>query len=515
MAAHFLLALALCMQAQEPDPTVQDFKRYFRKAKDPVERVEFVFSLEGIDHPGVADVLLPVLKDKEPMVVEAVKKVLGKLPSAASRAPMLKIVEKGKPVLELDVILRSAAEGRWTEFLPLLRPHLGHDDAGVRLWAVTAVSNMEDGESLAQVVGIAGEDKNTLVRVAAIEGVVALGKGHEDLCVPALIAGLDDEASAVQIAACIGLRTLRHYDAIEPLLEVWEEGEGIVLLHIYPTLVEITDLQFGDDCAQWRRWWERAREEYQIPSEEEVAKRREGREQTAALYVPKEGVGASFAGIQTPSREVVFVIDISGSMEDSVLEREKFRQRGHTRFTKIDIIKKELSEAIDSLGSNVVFNVHAFASGIDSWRKKLVPANALNKKSAKQYVRKLKPLGGAAAQERAAAGLTGSAGVEAGRTNTYGALLVGLGIHDTKVRQAVTRSSATEVKGAGDTMFFFSDGLPTVGEMVDTDEILEAIGKFNQFRGISIHTIAIGDFKKTWMMMLAAENGGQHADLGR
>jgi hypothetical protein len=461
--------------AAQTDPTVKDFKRYFKKAKETVERVEFVRSLEKIDDPGVAEVLIKVLQDKEPAVAAAAAEVIGQLPSATAREPLLPIVEKGKPAQQLAPILRCAAKGKWEEFLPLLNP---------------------------------------LVQVAAIESLVQMGQEQVEACLPPLLKALDDEETSVQVAGCLALRTLRHRDAIPPLINTWQEGSGLVLQHIYPTLLEITDLQFGADAAQWARWWDRAQENYEIPSDEKLAERREARAKTAALYVPKEG-SAAFAGIATPSQEVVFVIDISGSMEDAVLDREKFRQAGHTRFSKMDILKKELTAAIEGLGDNVVFNVHAFASEVDSWRKDLVPANALNKKSAVSFVQKLKPIGGAAAQQRASAGLSGSANVSAGRTNTYAALMAGLGVKDEKVALAVTRDDSIEVDGNGDTMFFFSDGLPTVGALVDTDEILEAVGKFNEFRRISIHAVAIGDFKKTWMRRLADENSGQFVDLGR
>lgn len=500
--------------AAQTDPTVKDFKRYFKKAKETVERVEFVRSLEKIDDPGVAEVLIKVLQDKEPAVAAAAAEVIGQLPSATAREPLLPIVEKGKPAQQLAPILRCAAKGKWEEFLPLLRPHLEHKEDGVRLWAVRAVGSMEDAESLQLVIQLAGEDPNPLVQVAAIESLVQMGQEQVEACLPPLLKALDDEETSVQVAGCLALRTLRHRDAIPPLINTWQEGSGLVLQHIYPTLLEITDLQFGADAAQWARWWDRAQENYEIPSDEKLAERREARAKTAALYVPKEG-SAAFAGIATPSQEVVFVIDISGSMEDAVLDREKFRQAGHTRFSKMDILKKELTAAIEGLGDNVVFNVHAFASEVDSWRKDLVPANALNKKSAVSFVQKLKPIGGAAAQQRASAGLSGSANVSAGRTNTYAALMAGLGVKDEKVALAVTRDDSIEVDGNGDTMFFFSDGLPTVGALVDTDEILEAVGKFNEFRRISIHAVAIGDFKKTWMRRLADENSGQFVDLGR
>lgn len=509
-----LLAALQPPSAPQTDPTVKDFKRYFRKAKETVERVEFVRSLEGIDDPGVAEVLMDVLEDDEPAVAAAAATVIEQLPSAEARAPLLEVVEDGKPDEQLGPILRAAGRGNWKEFLPLLRPHLEHKEPGVRIWAVRAVGQMDDEPSLPQVIVIAREDDNPLVRVAAIESMVQIGDEQVEACLPALLEALEAEATAVQVAGVLALRELRHRDAIGPLITLWQEGEGLVLQHIYPTLLEITDLQFGADAAQWARWWERAQENFQIPSEAQLEARREERAETAALYVPKEG-STSFAGIQTPSREVVFVIDVSGSMEDSVLEREKFREKGHTRFAKMDILKRELIAAIEGLEDNVVFNVHAFASEVESWRDDLRPANGLNKRSAVNFVEDLEPIGGAAAQARASAGLSGSANVAAGRTNTYAALMAGLGVRDEKVRLAVTRDTTAEVEEHGDTLFFFSDGLPTVGQLVDTDEILDAVREFNEFRRIAIHAVAIGDFKKTWMRQLAEQNDGQFVDLGR
>ena len=276
LALFASLALLASPAAAQTDPAVKDFKRYFKKAKETVERVEFVRSLEKIDDPGVAKELLKVLKDKEPAVAAAAAEVLAQLPSPEARAPMLEIVEKGKPAEQLGPILRCAAKGKWEEFLPLLRPHLEHKEDGVRLWAVRAVGNMNDEESLPQIVTLAGEDPNPLVRVAAIESIVQMGKPQLELCMPPLLAGLKDEDTSVQVASCLAFRTLRHKDAIPALIDTWQNGEGLVLQHIYPTLLEITDLQFGADAEQWGRWWENAQERFEIPSDAKLAERRGG-----------------------------------------------------------------------------------------------------------------------------------------------------------------------------------------------------------------------------------------------
>ncbi|MDP6850271.1 MAG: hypothetical protein QF524_04935, partial [Planctomycetota bacterium] len=156
----------------------------------------------------------------------------------------------------------------------------------------------------------------------------------------------------------------------------------------------------------------------------------------------------------------------------------------------------------------------AFASEIEPWRKKRVPANSLNKRSAHDFLRKLEPIGGAAASEMAQAGLTGSAGLGKGRTNTYGALCRALGVEPNQEAGVVT-PGVVEKKDGVDTIFFLSDGIPSVGSIVEPDDILSAILEFNRFRGVVIHTVSIGEFKKDFMIDLAHKTDGVYVNLGR
>jgi len=353
------------------------------------------------------------------------------------------------------------------------------------------------------------------VRAAAVETVVHLGKGQEAIAGPPLVAALNDENISVSVAACVGLRTIRTKIAIDPLITLLESGEGRVLEEIWPTLVEITDNQYNDDPLIWRKWWNQVQETYVIPTEAKIAERRAARAATSALYVAPKAE-ADFMGVKTSSRQIVFVIDVSGSMEEEVVDREGFRERGFTRFTKLAIVQEELARSVDQLGDNVVFNIYSFATEVEPWRKKPVTANALNKRSAIAWVKKLKPIGGAAAGQRASAGLAGSSDMEKGRTNTYAGLLAGLGVSaDPKKRGPVTETAAEEIDKIADTMFFLSDGKPTVGELVDTEDIKKAIAEINRFRKVVIHTIAIGDVPSNFIKALADENGGVFVDLGR
>lgn len=499
----------------QQDETVKDFEDFYRKEKDVLNKVELIYSLRGIDSPDVAEVLLPILEDDEPRLVKAALAVVVELPSTEARAPLARMLEEGKPADALPVVLRATADGGWTEMAPWVRPYLEERDDTVRLWATTAIGAIGDLESLPMLATLATADDHPLVRAAAVAALVQLGKGHEDLAGPPLVAALQDANVSVSTAACRGLRTVRVKEAIPPLIDLLETGEGRIVEEIWPTLIELTDLQFNDDVGTWRRWWEQAGESYVLPTDAEIEVRRAQRAETNAEYrTPK--AEAEFMGVQTASRNIVFVIDVSGSMEELVLDRDGFRERGFTKFMKLDIVKEELSRSIEQLGDNVMFNVYAFASEVDPWRKGLVPANALQKKAAVKWISKLKPIGGSGASARASAGLTASSGLEKGRTNTYAALLAGLGIEgDPKKRGPATEIAVEQPDGEADTVFFLSDGKPTVGELVDTEDILRSITEINRFRGAVIHTIAIGDFTSNFLEKLARQNNGVFVDLGR
>ena len=95
-----------------------------------------------------------------------------------------------------------------------------------------------------------------------------------------------------------------------------------------------------------------------------------------------------------------------------------------------------------------------------------------------------------------------------GKTNTYGALMSALHVTGPK-----TADKDYEVDV--DTVFFLSDGRPTVGDFGDPDDILRELKNVNELRKVVIHTIAIGEFQKDFMRRIADQNGGVFVDLGR
>lgn len=518
-ALALLLALAACAApAAAQEDTVKDFKRFFRKEKDPAVKVELILSLGGVEDPGVASVLLPLLTDPDPAQSAAALRVLSGLKEPASRAPLLPVLEEGKPEEALPFIARAAGDGRWAEFAAPLLPLLAAPDDALRLWTVTALGQLRHAEALAPVCQLVTADPNAMVRAAAVDTTIILGKGREAEAGPALVAALQDPSLSVSVAACRGLRTVRSAAAIGPLIEILERADsGKLLEEIWPTLVAITDEPFSGDVTIWRGWWDRVNASggYTLLTDEQIATRKAARQQANAQYTTPK-TETTFMGVETASRNIVFVIDVSGSMEELVVNRDSFRERGFTDFQKLAVVKEELKRSVETLGDNVRFNIHAFATQVHPWKDRLMPANALNKKSAIAWISDLKPIGGEQAAARASSGLRNSSGLEDGRTNAFAGLLAGLGVdQDPKKRGPMTEAASNAMEGEGDTMFFLTDGRPTVGEIVDTEDILVQVRELNRFRKVTIHTIAIGDFTSSFLKQLAEQNGGVFVDLGK
>jgi hypothetical protein len=348
------------------------------------------------------------------------------------------------------------------------------------------------------------EDPEPAVRAKVFEALARMGARE---VVPLAIAGLNDGVWQVRAAAVDALASVRSRDSIGPLIERMALEDGRLQADIGTALANLTGRDFGARTAQWQRFWETYRDRFEIPGDEEIARLRALQAQRKQEYQP--GDGTSYHGVVTPSRAIVFVIDVSGSMESLVVETERFEGGGYPSMLRIDIVKTELARTIESLESHVEFNILAFATDVRPWKKGLVKANVLNKSSAVDWARRLDAIGGPSKEELAQVGLVGSANLEAGKTNSYQALM------DAIEAPRPGAKSDKDYEVAVDTVFFLSDGRPSTGLYIDPDDILREVRRANELRGIEIHTIAIGEFQKDFMKELAAQNGGVFVDLGR
>ncbi|MCI0586936.1 MAG: HEAT repeat domain-containing protein [Planctomycetes bacterium] len=513
MRALLPALFATLLPPLQGDDTVADFRKFWPTLKDTASRAEAVRDLEGIQSAEVLEATLPILVEKgtEAEVRDAIVKVYGKLEGKECIDRLAFIaVEKNKSKepfakspLAREATVRALGMGKRTGGIAAVVAAASDPQEEVRIASAEALGKIGTSEGVPALTKLAA-DKEPGVRRAVADALGAIADPDGN---PAAVRLLEDREWPVRASAIAAVARLRTREAIPILIEKLKGEEGRLVDDAARSLKSLTATDFGADYDLWKKWWDRLGAVFVPPTLEEMAKLEEKRIESSAQYGARKDV-VKYHNIQTPSKRILFIVDISGSMEDFVVERERFKERGFTKFRKIDIVREELARTIRNLEPHVQFNILAFATKVKPWRKWLVPANSLHKMSAADWADSLEPIGGSSSEGLATAGLLASASLEEGRTNTYAALLAGLGVTGPS-------DPAIDEPSPFDTVFFLSDGRPSVGEFVDTDDILAVLTDINRRRKIVLHVLAIGEFQRGWMERLARENGGQFVDLGR
>ena len=228
-------------------------------------------------------------------------------------------------------------------------------------------------------------------------------------------------------------------------------------------------MRISSSVGSWRSWWQAASAEFKVLTVEELAKAAQKREQRRLSERTRAG-DAKFFGIGIESHRVIFVVDTSGSMLES-LYGHQYGKRGASR---IDVAKQELTQSIKSLEEGSLFNVIVFSSGVDRWiRSGIASSSEATRQAALTWIERL----GAA-----------------GATNLYDAIKLAFDDKDV------------------DTIVVLSDGEPTSGEIVDPHRIREEVAFWNKHRRVKIHTVAIGGNLEV-LEWLSADSGGDHVRM--
>ena len=208
----------------------------------------------------------------------------------------------------------------------------------------------------------------------------------------------------------------------------------------------------------------------------------------------------TYYGVETLSKKVLFIMDISGSMKEPLgQDKGPVTGEGAPSYTglKIDVAKQVLSKAIRSLPDNAQFEVILFNHQFRAIFGAMTVATLENKNKAELEIEAAKP---------------------AGATWTYGALREAFAVANRGV-------SEDQIQPSVDTIFLLSDGAPT-DDASDTEAkpmaakvILDAVGEWNRVIKLKIHTIAIdpslnGSTFIALMKGLASRNGGTYTPIG-
>jgi len=226
-----------------------------------------------------------------------------------------------------------------------------------------------------------------------------------------------------------------------------ESGKLSYLLktRVHDLLVSMTGAVYSaNQPEKWRELWDKEKDNIKV----------------AEKRAPKKSgntVAAGFVGIPVQGSRVVFILDLSGSMDFPMGAKDGGEKR-------LDYAKRELLKAVDGLSPNSMFNLVTFNGDdkAESWHKKLVDANKRNKKSFHKFVDKLRPLGG---------------------TNLWSGMESALNIK--------TLVYGNHYETTVDEIFLLSDGAPSVGDVLDPIEILRLTQEINRFKEVRINTVFI------------------------
>ncbi|MCA8979605.1 MAG: HEAT repeat domain-containing protein, partial [Planctomycetes bacterium] len=222
---------------------------------------------------------------------------------------------------------------------------------------------------------------------------------------------------------------------------------GLLKYQVHELLVSMTGAVFSaEQPDKWRVLWEREKDNLQVATKHQGAG---GTPKTSA---------SGFAGIPVEGTRVVFVLDLSGSMQAPI------DIGGGTEAMRIDYAKRELLAAVDGLSEDAFFNLVTFNGNpeAEQWSKKLVSASKRNVGRFHKYVEKLRPNGG---------------------TNLWGGIAKGLSIKSLVF--------GNHYETTVDEVFILSDGAPTAGEVIDPVEILRLVQEANRYQDVRINTVFI------------------------
>ncbi|HEX5137887.1 MAG TPA: HEAT repeat domain-containing protein [Planctomycetota bacterium] len=487
----------LTPQEMEALKAFQEFKR----DTNPVVRAAAVEDLGSIDSAVMVEAILLAANDVDGRVTEAAGQALGRMKSDESVEAMLAGLSSGNSKSKLAAALGFASIKR--PCADAARQIAGMVSGGndeLRRAAVRALRNLKDPSTVDTLIRIL-DDKEVAVAVLAAE---ALGDIRAAAANPALLARINAPDWALQKAAVEALGKIRAKESIGPLVEMFQKEQGLVDEVVQKALVAITGQDFLFNREGWKKWWDKYGSGFKVPTELEIADMKKKAENALKGYHNPNK--KKYHTIETLSRKMVFVIDISGSMRDSIVLPPNAPQEVVDEFPdrcKMEIAKKALIDLLATIDGSVYFNIITFAGEVKPWQEGLVSGSM--RTSAIKYVSKLKamepPRGGGGGRARAGGGGGGSSGEEL-KTDSWAALMSAFGLQDEAVPNWKARSDA-------DTIFFVTDGVPTKGKVTDVPKLIDQITEMNRSKGVVIHVITFDKEEGKKLAPLAERNGGQ------
>ncbi len=419
-----------------------------------------------------------------------------------------------------------------------------------------ARQNTEAATAILRKAVLESKEPEYFLRAAAIEALAYTSRSDQGDLLLETLKGLDPKrfegdhviltlscAQAAPKIVDVERKELRDKIVLELANLLEKASDERVQWYTCTALSEITGEDKYTDPEFWR-WWV----------------------QVGGIKVKRSHEGPTVAGRDVPKffeaaavgKRVVFVIDISGSMQHPVTlppqrtpppkeepkregpvtgdgkkgddkkeEKREIPPPDYSRVKiKLDLAKVELIHTLTHLPEDYLFNIviyHTPHMMIDGGTNEFVPATEANKK---KFIKRVEALN------------------YAELTNIHGALNRAFCINSRKSLDPMKIDKRGNnpawdpecLKSGATTIFFLTDGSPTIsddttnapprrvpagtqpppfrgnGRMIDPNNIVQDVLRLNTFRKVVINTIGIGPHHRSLMRRLAEMSGGQYVD---
>lgn len=374
-------------------------------------------------------------------------------------------------LVALGALWRRKSEEHMDLLVPLIDQLTGFaadSDVELATRALRVLGRIDDPRVLPALLD-AAKDEDPLLRLAAVRALAA--KIRLPGVVSYLTRRLTDDVAIIREEAVVALKGAPDRTVVPFLVARLEKEPMRIRIAINETLIALTGFDFGPELEPWKGWLKSVKAAGNLEGVTKVE---------VKPYAPPP----EYFDIPVLSDRLVFVVDVSGSMGYSVGDSTKVP-------TRMDHCKRELIQVLKALDARSRFNIIFFEQTVRAWSSSgLVRATKRNKALAIQAVEALLPRGG---------------------TDSYGAL-----------------EMAFKAWRGVDTIYFLSDGVPSVGKSIVQEKILRKVWEWNRLRGVRIHSISllIGEqlnpFRRRrenkenasrFMRILAEETGGTFKDL--
>jgi HEAT repeat protein/uncharacterized protein YegL len=358
----------------------------------------------------------------------------------------------------IEGLVRSGS----TAAVERLVARLDSSDFHVRSDALWALSRLGSLPASAEdtIVGLA-RDGHAEVRTQAAAALCWYP--HSAAAFDAVHELLQDASWSVRSMAVECLVCFRRPESLASLVRLIEVEDGRVRDDAIDSLCRLTGEDFGPLSGSWKMWLADRPQDYELPSAEDALVSLE-RKRAVRRGNGQSMVRSAYHGLDVPRGGVIFVLDVSGSMDSRFDSTSTFLQH----------FSAALGETIASLPPETSFNIVLFSSGVSIWRDELEIATPDSIEAARVFL------------DDARAG---------GGTDLYDALIAALSFEHMQ------------------TVFLLTDGAPTIGSITQPAAIVREVERLNRNRRVRIHTIAAGTARADFLAELAAANGGKAVDL--